>query len=354
MHNFYQVVLFHFSARETLNPTTVKEKMSILDADIPAFFHFDGRDVLTAVVYDSSQDAINERAYQTIKAVQHAFQDTGLRLTTTVGNMVNRLSAVRSAFSTADTRARKIHGTAEIVDLNDWDQTTPEVLPFSDTFGAAYEQKLQYISMDELPALLQEFYGRLEPGQLSSVLYRYYILMDILNTCVRVVQTANPSVNVTEIASQFGNLYDIFLASGTREDFDTKALALLTQTIQMRQSQIQGAKGESVIRRATEYIQENFSNPDISLHLTAAHVGLSPAHFSMVFSQKAHHTFIDYLTQLRLEKAKELLSNTDMKLSQIALEIGYNEPNYFSYVFKKREGMTPKEFRTRAQGTQSR
>lgn len=88
----------------------------------------------------------------------------------------------------------------------------------------------------------------------------------------------------------------------------------------------------------------------MSLHLAAAHVGLSPAHFSTVFSQKMGRTFIEYLTRLRMERAKELLSNTDMKLAAIALEIGYNEPNYFSYAFKKNEGVTPKEFRARAQG----
>ena len=47
-----------------------------------------------------------------------------------------------------------------------------------------------------------------------------------------------------------------------------------------------------------------------------------------------------------IERAKELLVSTDMKLSNIAMEIGYNEPNYFSHVFRKSEGMTPKEYRT--------
>jgi len=52
---------------------------------------------------------------------------------------------------------------------------------------------------------------------------------------------------------------------------------------------------------------------------------------------------------MRIEKAKKLLSSTNMKLSTIAMEIGYNEPNYFSHVFRKVEGITPKEFRSRFQ-----
>ena len=74
---------------------------------------------------------------------------------------------------------------------------------------------------------------------------------------------------------------------------------------------------------------------------------MSSAYFSTVFSQTTGRSFITYLTALRLEKAKELLTTTNMKLSDIALEIGYNEPNYFSHVFRKSVGMTPKEYRNR-------
>ena len=83
---------------------------------------------------------------------------------------------------------------------------------------------------------------------------------------------------------------------------------------------------------------------------TAHHVGMSPAHFSTIFSQKLGKTFINYLTSLRMEKAKELLTSTNRKLSEIALDVGYNEPNYFSHVFRKMEGITPKEYRNRATG----
>ena len=55
---------------------------------------------------------------------------------------------------------------------------------------------------------------------------------------------------------------------------------------------------------------------------------------------------------MRIERAKELLTTTSMKLSTIAMEIGYNEPNYFSHVFRKLEGITPKEYRNRTQGDQ--
>ena len=77
---------------------------------------------------------------------------------------------------------------------------------------------------------------------------------------------------------------------------------------------------------------------------------MSAAHFSTVFSQAMGRSFISYLTAMRMEKAKELLQTTNLRLSDIALEVGYNEPNYFSHVFRKVEGMTPKEWRAREGG----
>ena len=58
-------------------------------------------------------------------------------------------------------------------------------------------------------------------------------------------------------------------------------------------------------------------------------------------------TFIEYLTSMRLEKATELLINTNMRSNEISYEIGYQDAHYFSYIFKKKFGMTPKEYRTR-------
>ena len=100
-----------------------------------------------------------------------------------------------------------------------------------------------------------------------------------------------------------------------------------------------------MIRRAQRYAQEHFQDPDISLLSTAQHIGMSAAYFSTVFSQTAGQSFISFLTGLRMDRARQLLTETDMRLTDIAMEIGYNEPNYFSHVFRKTVGMTPKEYR---------
>ncbi len=99
---------------------------------------------------------------------------------------------------------------------------------------------------------------------------------------------------------------------------------------------------------AVKYIDENFSDEDISLNRVADHVGVSPNHLSSTFSKEIGTTFIEYLTGCRIDRAKELLSTTDLRSSEVAYEVGYKDPHYFSAAFKKACGMTPKEYRNSA------
>lgn len=98
------------------------------------------------------------------------------------------------------------------------------------------------------------------------------------------------------------------------------------------------------IERAKAYLAERFDR-ELSLEETAEFVGLNPHYFSKLFHESCGVTFIDYLTGLRIEKAKELLADPKQILKDISLRVGYRDPNYFSRVFKKTVGVSPSEFR---------
>lgn len=87
----------------------------------------------------------------------------------------------------------------------------------------------------------------------------------------------------------------------------------------------------------------------LSLNTVADEVGFSPNHFSTVFSQQMGQTFVECLTRFRVEQSKRLLRETDMKLADIAYAIGYSEPHYFSYIFKKYTNISPSVYRSQMQ-----
>lgn len=109
------------------------------------------------------------------------------------------------------------------------------------------------------------------------------------------------------------------------------------------------SRGEYLIQQAIAYMKEHFTNPDISLQTMSDQLNISTAYLSTLFSQNEGVTFIEYLTNLRMEKAKFLLATTTKKIIDITFEVGYNDPNYFSFIFKKHNQMTPKTYRNQTQ-----
>ncbi|MEC0090501.1 response regulator transcription factor [Paenibacillus macquariensis] len=99
------------------------------------------------------------------------------------------------------------------------------------------------------------------------------------------------------------------------------------------------------IHRGVEYIDQNYANEKMSLQDLCRHVLMSTSYFSLVFKQHTGETFIEYLTRVRISKAKELLHNSKLKLYEIAEQVGYKDPNYLSILFKKHTGITPKDYR---------
>ena len=105
-------------------------------------------------------------------------------------------------------------------------------------------------------------------------------------------------------------------------------------------------RSNSAAKKAMLYIQENYSK-DISLDDVSGLVNISPYYFSKIFKEETGENFIEYLTKIRIEKAKEFLVKPDISIKEAGIRSGYTDPNYFSRIFKKQTDMTPSEYKTR-------
>ncbi|HEX2986540.1 MAG TPA: helix-turn-helix domain-containing protein [Caproiciproducens sp.] len=104
----------------------------------------------------------------------------------------------------------------------------------------------------------------------------------------------------------------------------------------------------SQVVRAENYIRENFSDPDLSLNTLTEHLAISTSYFSAIFKAQTGSTFVEYLTHIRMEKAKQILAFTDRRTYEVAEDVGFTDPHYFSVAFKRVTGVTPKEYRENA------
>ena len=105
-------------------------------------------------------------------------------------------------------------------------------------------------------------------------------------------------------------------------------------------------QSNSAAKKAMLYIQENY-NKDISLDDVSGIVNISPYYFSKIFKEETGENFIEYVTKVRIEKAKEFLAQPDISIKEAGIRSGYTDPNYFSRIFKKQTDMTPSEYKTR-------
>ncbi len=99
----------------------------------------------------------------------------------------------------------------------------------------------------------------------------------------------------------------------------------------------------SIIGAAIEYIHRNY-NQDISLNDVSTYVNLSPQHFSKIFKQATNENFVEWVADFRIMKSKEFMQQSDMTIKEICYLVGYQDPNYFSRIFKKHVGISPTEF----------
>mgnify|MGYP003101386857 CR=1 FL=1 len=132
-------------------------------------------------------------------------------------------------------------------------------------------------------------------------------------------------------------------AESRQEAYDR--LRRLVEETARRKSGSQQKAMTRITEEAKRIMRENYSDPSLNIAGIARQLYVSQQYLSRLFRSVCGVTCMDYLTGIRIAAAKELLRRSSVKSYEIALKVGYNNPNYFSALFKKHAGMTPKQYR---------
>lgn len=197
-------------------------------------------------------------------------------------------------------------------------------------------------TLSEIDDLVNEYFESMGGEAIESIMLRQYVLMESMLSAVAFLETFG--MNKENISETLGDLSNPMQYAESVDSAKDYIRELLTCLIEYR-NQMSDKRYIEIIDKAKEYIQDNYKNDDMSLQTVASYVNVSSNHFSAIFRRETGDTFIDYLTTVRMDKAKDLLTCTSMKTSDVGFEVGYRDPHYFSYIFKKTQGMSPKEYR---------
>ena len=151
------------------------------------------------------------------------------------------------------------------------------------------------------------------------------------------------SLDFNKISGNMQNIYE--KVSQMDESSLTAWIVQMSKTISERLKCARNSSARRLIVEAQNIVKERYMEADISLDEVCAVLGVSNSYFSSVFNIEAGKSFISYLTDYRMDIAAEMILNTDEKSYTIAEKVGYLDANYFSYVFKKKFGVSPSKYR---------
>ena len=197
---------------------------------------------------------------------------------------------------------------------------------------------MKFGNKEEAVYFVEEFFKGIGEQALSSNMFRQYVIMDAyfcIASFLEEIGIEREELEAFDANSQVLHTTEFGMQYVTR---------IVTKAIELREISAND-RYKDIVNEVTSYIDKNYSQEDLSLNMLASHVNFSPNHLSMVFSQHTGQTLVKYVTDYRMNKAKELLRCTGKKSSEISMEVGYKDPHYFSYLFKKTQGMTPTQYR---------
>ena len=272
-----------------------------------------------------------------------------------VGQSVERLSQIQKSYYTASRAFSQRYLYDENILYYDEMETMEHPGGQAETEDNAYLQKVDVNALN--PAILQKFLSNglqeetenfvkdyfyaIGQEPMESLVFRNYVILNVRFSVISFIKGLGCDTNEMESA----DTEEVLAESGKNtESAIAYAKKMISQAIEIR-DQNSGNKNRSILKTAVDFIDSHYMDEEISLNTVANVANVSSNHFSALFSQNMGQTFIEYLTTLRMNKAKELLRCTGMRSSEIAGEIGYKDAHYFSYLFKKTQGMTPSDYR---------
>lgn len=265
-----------------------------------------------------------------------------------IGSWSDGILSLKDSYSEARTalQYKFFTGKNSILDINDINSLN-DVSIENITSSVIYEnenQLMSYIKLGDKEGVqktLKIIFQHLCANGKISVEYIQSICVEIVCIASRTAQGLGVSLN--NIVYNQSAILDAIYKRENAEDlksYITEILIILTDYFSAKYS----SKNSKVISAIKEIIEQRY-HEDISVSKIAEEIYLTPNYISMIFKHEMNETITEYIIKVRMEQAKHLLKTTDLKILEVAREVGYEDPHYFSKAFKKYSGTHPQKYR---------
>ena len=268
------------------------------------------------------------------------------RITAGIGYLCDNLEQLPLSYQGAKQAVsyRVLYGNTRAISISEVEPAEHVELNWEDVYSTYIQQimkKVRVGEQDGLEKAISQFTEWLSGEQISMQKYRI-VMMELVAELFRF--TASHNLNPENVFGGNGDVYSQVLQMESAEVLDRWLRRVCTNL----QNAVMNERQDSTkffVKNAEEYVKEHFADQDLGVDEVCRKLNVSAAYFSTIFKKETGKTFVRYLTDYRMEKAVNMLMTGNEKTYVIAEKVGYAEPNYFSYVFKKQFGMSPSKYK---------
>lgn len=202
-------------------------------------------------------------------------------------------------------------------------------------------------SDQELQAYLIWMFADMKKQKTSRAAVNF-LLVQLLASVCRIIFAVSEGEDTQEM-QDYILMQQMSFFTGSLEETEEKFISFCIRVREMISSQ---RKKSSIVLcdKVMQMIENEYANQDMSLNYVSGRISVSPNYLSTLIKRHTGKTFVDLLTQKRMEAAKDMLLCSSMKIREISEKCGYNDQHYFSYCFKKYEGVSPGALRSKNNG----
>ncbi|UUZ81024.1 response regulator [Paenibacillus sp. P26] len=308
-------------------------------------FMHNGQVVLLMVTENGDRDIVLKQTVSLLEEIRQSIEKY-LKFTVTIGvgtvtgEVTNVSYSYKDAILALDYRL--ILSNNRVICIDDVETRFVEKLRFDELKEHTLIRCIKVSDPQELRSVVDELFQGVAAAPVSFKDYQIYLL-EIITAILKAAKDAG--IALEEVFGRdfnpFTEIYRFTDSQEAKEWIYSLCAKMLSTIASGRQSSY-----KTLVEQAKEFTKQHYHETDISINKVCDHLHISPGYFSSIFKKEAKMTFVGYLLQTRMEAAKDLLRSTDLKAFEIAEKVGYADPNYFSFSFRKHVGVSPKEYRS--------
>lgn len=248
--------------------------------------------------------------------------------------------SVEGARSALDYRVLK--GSGRVIFIGDLEPQAAVTLSFDEEDQRSLSNAVKLGTPQQVEQVVGEMMDRLRQTGLS-LSQCHLFLLEMVTCLVRLARSGGVAVEEV-FGPHFNGVVstDHFSSPDELEQWLNKRCLKLQELLGRQRTD----SAWRLVEQAKDFIAQNYADSELSVDAVCSHLHLSPTYFSTLFKREVGMPFTAYVTQIRMDEAARLLRDTDEKTYLIAERTGYTDPNYFSYVFKRRFGVSPSRYRS--------